>query len=91
VWVKLAIRRMYLTGNYVIEDLRFENEAKAVREAGGTIVHLSGREHAMTEATVQHASEKGIAFGRGDMAYNNTGPIEDLYRFLNELVYHVGQ
>lgn len=89
LWVKLALRRMFVTGNYVIEDLRFENEAKAVRDVGGLIVHLKGREHPMTEGTSQHASEAGIAWASGDIMYNNTGTEKDLTGFVDELAHMV--
>lgn len=44
LWVLMALRQITdPDGRYVFDDCRFENEAKAIREAGGHIVHLKGR------------------------------------------------
>ena len=65
VWVKHLFRRIAQIGeheNFVITDVRFANEAQAVRERGGHIVEivrpmpLAG----VPEEARQHSSEAGI-------------------------------
>jgi hypothetical protein len=60
LWVKLCIRSLKPDGKYVFTDVRFDNEAEAIEEAGGTLVHLKGRKAAMAEGTAGHVSEKGV-------------------------------
>jgi len=63
LWVKLAEFELLKLGegNFVFDDVRFENEAAMIRRLGGHIVHLSGRKADMAEDTAKHASERGIA------------------------------
>lgn len=56
--------------NYVFTDVRFENEAAAVREMGGTVVHLRGRREEAT-ANKGHASEQPLAVRPGDYTFFN--------------------
>jgi hypothetical protein len=45
VWVDAAMRKMAEGGDYVIPDVRFVNEAEAIRNAGGMVfrIHRPGR------------------------------------------------
>lgn len=73
IWVILTLRGLDPQGRYVVSDVRFENEAKAIREAGGRIIHLTGRAHEMSAATAGHASEKPITRKGADLVLDN-GP-----------------
>ncbi len=61
IWVELAmmeIKRLRATGNadiVIIPDLRFHNEVKAVKDAGGTLIRLY-RDTGCTD-TIPHPSE----------------------------------
>lgn len=61
LWVNLAMnhaQELMDEGIHVVfDDLRFENEAEAIKEKGGVIFELRGREP-RTAST--HASEKGL-------------------------------
>ncbi|MDM0006459.1 deoxynucleotide monophosphate kinase [Variovorax sp. J22G73] len=62
---------------YVISDVRFENEARAIRNAGGVIIHLSRPDGRRT--VVDHASEAGIRQVPGlDFRIVNDGTLDDL-------------
>lgn len=61
----------------VVTDVRFENEARAVREAGGLVVHI--RRPGLERLPGGHASEDGVAFHHNDLAIVNDGPVEKLY------------
>jgi hypothetical protein len=80
IWVHLMAEKilrkvdMKVANRFVIDDLRFENEAKWVRDSGGLIVHIS-REGSGTAAT--HSSEAGVQkVAAEDWNINNNGGTE---------------
>lgn len=87
IWLKM-LKRQILAGpdrgfatsekRIVISDIRFENEASMIRELGGTIIHLHGRQ-ADLGANTGHASEAGIGMEDGDMGIFNVGTMQELY------------
>lgn len=86
-WIKRAMRHVndLSWGRIpaVISDVRFDNEAKAIREAGGYIVHLV-RPDALVVAS--HASEAGVRRESSDYAIVNDGSLADLERKVDELM-----
>jgi hypothetical protein len=79
LWTKLAMSKVAADpdSRFVITDVRFENEAKMIRETGGLVVHLRGRKH---EGTLQHASEQPLAFFPGDVTvWNDAQGIDALH------------
>lgn len=81
LWLKAAMRKalpiVEAGGRVVVTDARFENEAAAVRAAGGTVVHID-RPGCPTVAG--HASEAGVAFGPADYRLPNSCGIDGLHR-----------
>lgn len=82
VWVRLAQRewqnvRDSYTGcpGLVISDVRFENEAKWIREAGGQVWHVL---RGVAPAVECHRTEDGIAFCAGDEWIDNNGTFKAL-------------
>ena len=59
----------------VITDVRFENEAKMIREMGGKIIHVF-RDKAT--AINSHISEAGIVVGEEDTTIFNNGTLPEL-------------
>lgn len=91
IWTQLALRKCSdFDGRYVIDDCRFENEATAVREFDGTVVHIVGRvsQH-VGDAAKKHESERGLVFMDGDYRLNNSGTLHDLQCGLENLLYAV--
>lgn len=60
-WVKKAMARCTGTGPllYVIDDCRFDNEAQAIRDAGGVLVRVN-RPNGPTPSNPDHPSETGL-------------------------------
>lgn len=58
IWVRICMRKAVAVGRAVISDVRFANEAKAIREAGGRIIRLR---RWSAGAGDSHASEQPIA------------------------------
>ncbi len=80
LWVRVWKQRISnLTSHVVVDDLRFPNEAEAVRELGGTIwrVERPGFEHSSEHESEKHVIEAGTTL-------LNDGTIEDLNRFVDD-------
>jgi hypothetical protein len=76
LWVKLTMMNMEKhPGNYVISDVRFENETAAIREKGGTVVHIHGRRAVMLGDTIKHASEVPLVIHPDDLSVPNAGDL----------------
>lgn len=92
LWLKLAMQktenilRVRETNRVVITDVRFENEAAAIRERGGQIWHITGREGQMLGVTKAHASEAGVQVAKGDKVIVNSGTLVELADLVDELM-----
>lgn len=79
-WIKRAMRHVNDLSwgciPAVISDVRFDNEAKAIREAGGVVLHLSRPDALVVNS---HASEAGVARHCTDYVIVNDGTLGDLY------------
>lgn len=92
IWVKLGVDRIkHIKAiddrDIVITDVRFENEATAVRSLGGRVIHMRGRKVDLG-ANQGHASEAGVAFqpNLGDVLIDNSKDITYLYKQLEDLL-----
>lgn len=92
-WLQMAKLRYYgldRSGEaygLVITDVRFENEAEWIREEGGVVVHIVGRETTVSGDAAKHVSENGVLFHPDvDALVGNQGTLADLYRSLDTLV-----
>lgn len=81
IWVRSLLRRVQ-GRRAVIPDVRFENEASAIREAGGIIIHIT---RPTAPADDPHVSEAGIAVQRTDFVIHNDGSLQDFLRDVEEL------
>ena len=77
LWVKLTMSNIPAGGNWVLSDVRFPNEALAVRKSG-YLVHISGRKVVLHGGTAAHVSEAGIRFEDGDQVINNAANMDSL-------------
>lgn len=68
----------------VVTDCRFDNEAEAVREAGGKVVRVV--RPSLPAPTDGHASESGISEHLVDREIVNDGTLDDLRAAAEELV-----
>lgn len=79
IWIMSTMQRIADDGDYVITDVRFNNEAEAVLARGGAVwrVVRPGGSTLTTEAAA-HASEAGVADKYIDEQIANTGSLDDL-------------
>jgi len=75
IWVAKALRTMSDEGNYVITDVRFQNEATTLRLAGAEIWRV---ERAGVDAVNSHVSEHDLDNWEFDAYIHNNSTIEDL-------------
>lgn len=89
VWVDLALRDIERGERIVVTDVRFDNEAAAIKARGGKVVEVVRPDHAgLAGANGQHASEV-IDFPRDTIVINDEG-IDELHRRMVALVQHFG-
>ena len=69
-----------LGGTFIIPDIRFENEAKFVRE-NGVLIHIHGRLDGIKES--DHSSEAGVTVSDSDHMILND---KDLAFYLDEVI-----
>ncbi len=79
VWVDYLLKSRQANEITIVTDVRFPNEARKIREVGGIIVHVRGRNE---DGDKSHASETHVGTGslmvEGDVVVFNTGTLEDL-------------
>ncbi len=83
VWVRLWARESAKWPDVVADDVRFENEAAAIRQAGGVVIRID-REGAGSSSGAGHVSET-IPFAP-DAAIANDGTPEELAAALLAIV-----
>lgn len=78
LWVLSFLNRPNAGRNVVVPDVRFENEASAVRMAGGLMIHVQRN----IVHDDKHASEAGVGvrFDLGDMLITNNGSLGALMK-----------
>lgn len=80
IWIK-AFKKKNPTGNFVITDVRMENEADFVRDNGGVIIHVKGR----GGIKGNHQSEAGIEIKRGDLLVFNDSDLENFEKEISNI------
>lgn len=78
-WVNAALDGLDQNGKYVITDVRFPNEARAIRARGGRIFRI---QRPGVSAANGHASETLLESIYYDKVINNDGSMSDLERTL---------
>lgn len=84
IWVKSLEMKLVPGKNYVISDIRFEEEAAMVKRLGGKIVRIS-RERDNKEAAT-HSSELSMNKIKYDCFIDNNQSLEHLFTELDRIV-----
>lgn len=84
IWVDLGLyewNRLKAAGkSLAITDVRFENEADAIRNAGGTIIHVR---RPMAPGVSYHSSEAGVLAKGSDIIIDNDRELVDLFEAID--------
>jgi len=87
IWIKIAMRRasQYERSSWhvVITDVRFQNEAEAIRYAGGQVWQVRRTAAGLQGPTGQHSSEAGVPEHLIDRVVWNVGTLDDLEEAVN--------
>lgn len=81
LWANYLVNNLEPDVYYVIDDLRYDNEAFLLRKQGAIIIEVK---RAVGPA-MPHSSERGIHPDRIDMALLNDGTLEELYTKLRKI------
>lgn len=85
-WVDVAASRILsIKGHIVVEDVRFDNEAKMIRNLGGRIVHINRSGHGSTAGDGTHESEKGVWAGYVTDMWVINGGVDELLQLTKGL------
>jgi len=74
--------------NWIITDLRFKNELKAVKDRGGITIRVERPNERETDASERalHPSETALDNFKFDYVVYNTGTIEDLIKKIKDIL-----
>lgn len=79
IWVNAALAAAGRHEAVVIPDVRFDNEAEAIRQAGGVVLRVvRPGSCCLTAETAAHASEAGVREELIDAEIANDGSLDDL-------------
>lgn len=75
LWVNTLFKNYKEGSKWIITDVRFENEAKAIKDRGGLLIKISSP----NEYSFGHTSETSLDnFTKYDSIIDNSGTLEDL-------------
>lgn len=82
IWIQIAMRQAQETlqnrRGVVLTDVRFQNEAEAIRAAGGTIWRVVRSVECLAAGAAKHSSEAGLPAELVDHVIENNGTKADL-------------
>lgn len=85
LWLGLAKQELAQGRSIVVDDLRFLNEAVAVRALGGRIWRIV---RPGTEARFSHVSETELSRIAFDLRFLNDGKVSDLHKLISKVISH---
>jgi hypothetical protein len=75
VWVKMLMDELNHEDRVVISDVRFPNEAEAIRKLGGVVLRINRRNHSAANG---HTSEHALDNYMFNYVIYNDGTVDDL-------------
>lgn len=86
IWTKIVKCQIINSPHsYVLSDVRHNNEADMIRELGGLILHIEGKQ-ANLGSNSGHSSEAGVDFVTGDRTVDNSTSHTYLHAQLQSLM-----
>lgn len=85
-WLNVWRSQLPASGLVVVPDVRFENEAAAIRGLGGILIHVTRPVTADMLAVPAHASEAGIKRQKGDTVLHNDRGIEKVAALAAQII-----
>lgn len=85
IWIKVLFKYLECNGldkNYIITDVRYKNEAKAIKEKGGILIRVNRN----TDSNDTHQSEVDLDdYDKFDFIIDNNGSVEELIKKVIEI------
>lgn len=90
IWVQAAMARVRGGEDVVIPDVRFDNEAQAIVDRGGSVFYVVRPGWRCLEpAQAAHASERGVAIDKIASFVDNSGTVDQAVANLLERIIQV--
>lgn len=87
VWVNAAMARIAADEDIVIADVRFDNEADAIRDRAGKVFYvIRPGWQCLQSSEATHASEQGVSVEKIDGYIANDGTVDQLLSRVTELI-----
>lgn len=85
-WVRIPLKNLKSSVNYVITDVRYQNEVDAVKKLGGVTVKIERQ----GTNSLNHISERGLDGVEPDHYLKNEGTKEELFAKVKGLIKKIG-
>lgn len=85
IWLQNMRLRIGLLKNVIVTDVRFDNEAKLIKNMGGVILKVDASNRKISCDV--HISEQGINPSLVDVVVYNNGNIDDLLKLLKKISF----
>lgn len=90
IWVNAAMARVADDEDVVIADVRFDNEADAIRDRGGRVLYvIRPGWQCLMAAEASHASERGVSIEKIDGYLTNDGTVDQLLEQVMGLIIQI--
>jgi len=76
----------HFPGYFVVSDVRFENERNAIRDNGGTVIHIYRKDIRSVNA---HVTEQRLEPSAGEFVVTNNGSIDDMIKDVSKRLLHI--
>lgn len=86
LWVMRGMQRALEVKDAAIPGVRYDNEAVAIRQAGGVVMEVVREGAGLTGDTAKHSSEKGVSRHLIHGTIDNNGTLLDLEGEVNALL-----
>lgn len=86
LWIMRCMNRCFGIQDVVITDVRFDNEAVAIRANGGIVIEVCRSSAGLNGGTAVHASEAGVSDAFIHERLPNDGTLDDLASEVNALL-----
>ena len=89
LWIKrfmLSYNLLKHTDDIIVPDVRFDNEAEALRSLGGIIIEVRRGQAGLSGSAGAHVSESGLSLP-ADYVIENNGTLEELHEKFEAIVF----
>jgi hypothetical protein len=89
LWIKrfmLSYNLLKHTDDIIVPDVRFDNEAEALRSLGGIIIEVRRGQAGLSGSAGAHVSESGLSLP-ADYVIDNNYSLEELYAAVETIVF----